>query len=108
MGDAGAAITGTGANRNGTHVTVGRDVAIRVMQLDVDPEGGGVILRIGPARVHDPVRIGSSVDRPIAQAEVNAIMTVVGHPATQVVRPVDPEALVTDARLRRRGTGRSG
>ena len=84
-------------------------VSIGMMQADVNAKVDLVVLWIPPTGVDDLVRIGRGIHRPIRDAIVHAIVTIVIDPIAQAVRPVSTCACVTDSGLwwrrarRRRG-----
>lgn len=77
-----------------------------MMQTDIDAEVDLVILRVPPARVDDLVCICRRINRPIRDAIVDAVMTIVVDPIAKTVRPVASGTCVADPSLRWRRAGR--
>ncbi len=86
-------------------------VAVRVMQADIDTKIDLVVLRIPPTGVNDLIGVCRGIDRPVRNALVDAIVTIVIHPGTQAIRPIRPGPGIADSRLwrwrARRGWGRA-
>lgn len=76
-----------------------------MVQADINPKVDLMILRIPPSRIDDLVRVCRGVNGTIGDSVIHAIVTVVGDPIRQAVRPIDALARVTYACLRRRNAG---
>jgi len=72
------------------------------MQADIDAKVDLMVLRVPPTGINDLVCICCGVYRPIGNAIVHAIMTIVIHPIAEAIRPIPTRTRVANTGLWRR------
>ncbi len=90
------------------HMSVVCVVSIGMMQANVNAKIDFMILWIPPTRIDDLICICRGIYRPIRDAIVDTIVTIVPDPVAQTIRPISPTSRIANTGLWRRCSRRRG